>query len=450
VPLPTEPGGDVAVGERRRPPRGHVELSTVVQRVGHWLGPRIVPALLAVTFAFALPYLAPEGLRGAFLGSHADEPAAQVRVDRDEHLPEWAPERYVRFVAGVVHGDFGRSYVQNVDVERELARHALLTAALVVVALVLTRNRYGPSVVFAVLAVEAALGWPGLGRVLATAIDLRDVVVVRAVLAVVLLGCVALPRVRRGPAGRNRTPRVVVNIAWVWLFVVALSVAFAQRLPLLDPDALRVSHAAPSLSHWLGTDDVGRDVLARLVWGAQGTLLLAVAATVAGAVIGLIMGALGAEARATRVSVAWIGAAGIPAVGVSVGLASVLSRDQFVLWQWLVPVALGPVLAWALVMFDRSNDERPALWSALAALGFAAANVVAAEAVLGALGGVAPGALTWGSVINDVRTADHRAVWELLAVTVVIVATVASLRTVATSLARTPGRAPVPDAGTMA
>jgi peptide/nickel transport system permease protein len=406
--------------------------------------------LLAVTFAFVLPYLAPEGLRDAFLGPHADEPAFQVHVDREEHLPEFVGERYVRFVVGVVHGDFGRSYVQNVDVERELAKHALLTAALVTVAVLVTRNRFGPSVVFAVLAIEAALAWPGLGHVLATAIDHRDVVVIRAVLAVVLLGCVALPRTRAVFAGRRRLPGIVVNVAWVWLFLVAVSVAFAQRLPLLDPDALRAAHAAPTWSHWFGTDDVGRDVLARLVWGAQGTLLMAVAATAAGAIVGLIIGALGAEARATRVSVRWIGAAGIPAVGVSVGLAAVLSRDQFVLWQWLVPVALGPVLAWALVAFDRSADERRDVWSAVAALALAAANVVAAEAVLGALGEVPPGALTWGTVINDVRTADHRAVWELLAVAVVVVATVAALRTVAAALVRAPGRTPLPDAGTMA
>jgi ABC-type dipeptide/oligopeptide/nickel transport system permease subunit len=425
-------------------------LSGAITWVVRWARPRVVPALLAVTFAFALPYLAPEGLRDAFLGPHADEPAFQVRVDREEHLSEFAPARYVRFVSGVVHGDFGRSYVQDVDVERDLAKHALLTAALVALAVLVTRNRFGPAVVFGVMAVEAALAWPGLGRVLATAVDLRDVVVVRAVLTVVLLGCVAMPRARPAFTGRRHLPRVVVDLAWVWLFVVAISVAFAQRLPLVDPDALGTAHASPTFAHWFGTDDVGRDVLARLVWGAQGTLLLAVAATVAGAVVGLIIGALGAEARATRVAVAWAGAAGIPAVGITVGLAAMLSRDQFVLWQWLVPVALGPVLAWALVFFDRSADERPGLWPGVAALAVAAANVVTAEAVLGALGGVAPGALTWGSVINDVRSADHRAVWELTAAAAVIVATVAALRTVAASLATMPGRTPVPNAGTMA
>jgi ABC-type dipeptide/oligopeptide/nickel transport system permease subunit len=411
---------------------------------------RVLPALLASLFVFALPYLAPEGLRGAFLGPHADDPAFHVRVERDEHLADASPVRFVRFVAGVVHGDFGRSYVQDVDVERELAEHALLTAALVALAVLLTRNRVGPSIVFGVLAVEAVLAWPGLGRVLATAIDHRDVVVIRAVLAVVLLGCVAMPRARRAPTGRTRPRPIAANAAWVWLFVVAISVAFAQRLPLIDPDALRRPHASPSVAHWLGTDDVGRDVLSRLVWGAQGTLLLVLAATATGAVVGLIVGALGAETRGTRGTVAWVGAAGVPAVGITVGLASVLSRDQFVLWQWLVPVAVGPMLAWALVAFDRSTDERPGLWPAAGALALAAAHVVAAEAVLGALGEVAPGALTWGTVIDDARAADHLAVVEVIAVAVVIVATVAALRTIAVALAGVPGRARVPNAGTMA
>ena len=53
-------------------------------------------------------------------------------------------------------------------------------------------------------------------------------------------------------------------------------------------------------------------------------------------------------------------------------------------------------------------------------------------------------------VIDDARSADHLAVVEVIAVAVVIVATIAALRTIAVALAGLPGRARVPNAGTMA
>jgi microcin C transport system permease protein len=50
--------------------------------------------------------------------------------------------------------------------------------------------------------------------------------------------------------------------------------------------------AAPSPSNWLGTDDRGRDVLARLIYGFRLSVLFAFALTVVGTVIGVLLGAL--------------------------------------------------------------------------------------------------------------------------------------------------------------
>ncbi|MEY3916865.1 MAG: hypothetical protein RLZZ140_428 [Pseudomonadota bacterium] len=56
--------------------------------------------------------------------------------------------------------------------------------------------------------------------------------------------------------------------------------------------ALSPNPAAPSAVNWLGTDDRGRDVLARLLYGFRTSVLFGLALTVIGVVLGVIMGAL--------------------------------------------------------------------------------------------------------------------------------------------------------------
>ncbi len=50
--------------------------------------------------------------------------------------------------------------------------------------------------------------------------------------------------------------------------------------------------AAPSSMNWLGTDDRGRDVLARLIYGFRVSVLFAIALTAIGVVLGIVMGAI--------------------------------------------------------------------------------------------------------------------------------------------------------------
>ncbi|MCU1430878.1 MAG: gsiD [Actinomycetia bacterium] len=400
--------------------------------------------LVAFALAFIVPLLAPDGLRAAMLGARADHPAAVAQLRADEHLNEPAPVRFVRFTVGVLHANFGRSYVQAVDVEREVLQHLWLTAVLVAVAVFLTRAAFGSAIVFVVLAIEAVVHWPGLGRVLAAAIDVRDVVMIRAVLCVAFIGCVVLPQRSRPVVGllppngsmSATTERARATVAWVWLFVLSLAVAFVLRLPLDNPNALFAARAAPGFSHWLGTDDVGHDVLARVVWGAQATLLLVLAATAVGFVIGALFGALVAETRGAGQGLAFVGRLGIPAVGVCVGLAAILPREPMVFWEWLVPVTIGSGLAWGTRAFDGSVPDRHVLTDAVSAILLAAAAGFTAEAVLGALGLTPEGSLTWGVVLNNVRMADRRPWLELAALVGMLVATVAALRVAAASLRR--------------
>src|SRR6516225_2624438 len=62
------------------------------------------------------------------------------------------------------------------------------------------------------------------------------------------------------------------------LFVIVLLVALALLAPLISPydpnlQTWSAVRKAPSALHWFGTDDVGRDVLARVIYGARASLL---------------------------------------------------------------------------------------------------------------------------------------------------------------------------------
>ena len=80
----------------------------------------------------------------------------------------------------------------------------------------------------------------------------------------------------------------------VVICLLLLVAVFADLLAPYDPARLfpGQSYAPPSAAHWLGTDDVGRDVLSRLVHGARVSLAVGVFAQIIILVIGLTVGGL--------------------------------------------------------------------------------------------------------------------------------------------------------------
>src|SRR4051812_12590132 len=77
--------------------------------------------------------------------------------------------------------------------------------------------------------------------------------------------------------------------------VIAFIALFVPLLPIRDPFAMDVAHrlSSPSAAHWLGQDQYGRDVLARLLWGARVSLVVALAASCTAAVLGALLGLAG-------------------------------------------------------------------------------------------------------------------------------------------------------------
>jgi len=96
------------------------------------------------------------------------------------------------------------------------------------------------------------------------------------------------------PAGAGRaTPVQVAAATVVWLYVLAALLA-----PLIAPygEAEIVGEAfAPwSAQHWLGTDQLGRDFLSRLLYGLRNSLMLAVTTTLLSFLVGGLAGLLAA------------------------------------------------------------------------------------------------------------------------------------------------------------
>jgi peptide/nickel transport system permease protein len=99
----------------------------------------------------------------------------------------------------------------------------------------------------------------------------------------------------RALARLARRNRLAVLAAVTLVTAIGLALA-APWLPLLDPDAVdTVKRLGPPLTpgHPLGTDEFGRDLLARLVWGARVSLLAGVGTAAAAMLIGVALGILG-------------------------------------------------------------------------------------------------------------------------------------------------------------
>ncbi|MDO0914652.1 ABC transporter permease subunit [Streptomyces sp. DT2A-34] len=169
------------------------------------------------------------------------------------------------------------------------------------------------------VAVEKIFNIPGLGRLALDAAIAQDLPPLQtATLALVLLGVVAglliqaLRRALLGPAlrdgaltapppaalTRRRSTRWIAGFCAVAL--LALVVAGLLRDPLRVDTAARL--LSPSAAHPLGTDSLGRDLLARLGHGALRTAGVALAVTAVGVLVGLLLGSV-ARASAGLVEV---------------------------------------------------------------------------------------------------------------------------------------------------
>lgn len=100
---------------------------------------------------------------------------------------------------------------------------------------------------------------------------------------------------REGPARTwrrfTRYRPGVFGLAFIGLLIV-----MAIGAPLIAPDApeavnTRLRGDGPSSAHWLGNDDIGRDILSRLIYGTRIALIVGLGATSIAVTIGVLIGA---------------------------------------------------------------------------------------------------------------------------------------------------------------
>jgi ABC-type dipeptide/oligopeptide/nickel transport system permease subunit len=224
-------------------------------------------------------------------------------------------------------------------------------------------------------------------------------------------------------------PRAVVGAA---LIVAIVCAAFAAPLiahhdPIEQDLALRLQ--APSMAHWLGTDGAGRDVWARLVYGARVSLAVgfisqSIAVTL-GLMFGLLAGFYGRWVDEIVMRLADVTLA-FPTLLLLIAMVAALSPSLVVVfatiglvgWAGMARLVRGQVLVVRELEFvqairalgarDRLIIVRHVLPNVVAPVIIAAtlgvAGAIMAEAALSFLGlGVQPPTPSWGSMIADGR-----------------------------------------------
>ena len=120
-----------------------------------------------------------------------------------------------------------------------------------------------------------------------------------------------LRRERRGPRNAEQMfpgssgKSLFGKMSWLtkfctmWLILVVLAAALADLIPgLPDPDYQGFvfgdgkTNEGPTASHWLGTDNVSRDILARLIYGARVSLIFAFSLVAVGVIVGGTLGSI--------------------------------------------------------------------------------------------------------------------------------------------------------------
>ena len=97
-------------------------------------------------------------------------------------------------------------------------------------------------------------------------------------------------------AGRLWLAMRLSPIAMIGGIIVAFWIVCALFAPWIAPyppnklDALLIANPYPSAQHWLGVDNLGRDIASRLIWGARTVLTVAPVAVLGAATLGIFLG----------------------------------------------------------------------------------------------------------------------------------------------------------------
>lgn len=247
------------------------------------------------------------------------------------------------------------------------------------------------------------------------------------------------------------------HVAMGGLLVVVFFVLLAVFAPWIAPhDPLAASWSAvrkaPSATYWFGTDELGRDVLSRVIWGARASLLAGVVSVsislAVGVLIGMIAGFVGGvvDSLISRVTDAFLACPFlILAIALAAFLGPSLTNAMIAIGVSAAPIFVRLTRAQVLnvkvedyieaaravgcspmrvaVSHILPNVTAPVIVQSTLAI----AAAVIAEASLSFLGlGQQPPEPSWGSMLNTAKNfidnAPWMAIWPGLAIFILVLA----------------------------
>lgn len=167
------------------------------------------------------------------------------------------------------------------------------------------------------------------------------------------------------------------RLAMVGLFIVLALVLLALLAPLLAPFPPTIGDLAgsrllpPSATHWFGTDDQGRDILSRILYGSRITLYVVVLVAVLAAPIGLLVGTVAGYAGG------WIDAALMRITDIFLAFPRLILALAFV-------AALGPGIENAVIAIAITSWPPYARIARAETLSLRQADYISAVKLLGA------------------------------------------------------------------
>jgi peptide/nickel transport system permease protein len=275
-------------------------------------------------------------------------------------------------------------------------------------------------------------------------------------------GAVTLPPLsavgRPSPSELARALRLLTRrkVAVIGLILTLLVGLVGALAPLIASDPQRIDVvarlAAPGETHWFGTDDLGRDVFSRVVFGARLSLGVGAAVVVFAFVVGLLSGLVAGFYRGLDNVIMRVmdGLMAFPAIVLAVALMAALGPSVLnvilaigvVYAPRVARVVRGSVLvvremtyvesARALGASDRVLVFRHVLPNCLSPVivqgSFIFAAAVLTEAALSFLGvGVPPYVPSWGNILAEGRLYLQQAPWLVIYPGLAIMATIFGL-----------------------
>ncbi len=225
------------------------------------------------------------------------------------------------------------------------------------------------------------------------------------------------------------------------VFLLALFAVFAPLITAIDPSSMRIRFRfkPPSEQFWFGTDQFGRDIFTRVLYGARVSLWVGLVVAGLSGVAGALIGMAAAQFRALDALIMRLMDAlmSFPAILLALGITAALGpREESVIIALsvaYVPAGVRIVRASALVVRELDYVQAARIAGAgdlrimlrhilpnsvgplLVHMTFVFAYSILAEAALSFLGvGVQPPIPSWGNIIAEGRDYATEAWWVML------------------------------------